>query len=83
MYYHMNEQGSFASRRPAVVHSLAVVGFIALIGSGMWLAIYSTRYVPSVVTRLGSAAVYLGSVFNRAPDSDKRYDHTKCAHRSS
>jgi hypothetical protein len=32
----------------------------------MWLAVYSTRYVPNVVGRMGAAAVYLGSVFTPA-----------------
>jgi hypothetical protein len=41
---------------------LAVAGFIALVGLGMWLAVYSTRFVPTVVNRLGAAAVYLGQV---------------------
>lgn len=55
--------------RATMVNTLAVVGFIALIGASMWLAVYSTRYVPSVVTRLGTAAVYLGSVFTPSPES--------------
>lgn len=52
-----------------MVHTLAVVGFVALIGASLWLAVYSTRYVPSVVNRLGGAAVYLGSVFTPSPAS--------------
>lgn len=59
----MNDHERPAPNRAAVINTLAVVGFIALIGASMWLAVYSTRYVPTVVTRLGSAAVYLGSVF--------------------
>lgn len=57
-----------SDNRRTVVNTLAIVGFVALIGASMWLAIYSTRYVPSVVTRLGSAAVYLGSVFTPSPE---------------
>lgn len=49
--------------RTTMVNTLAVVGFVALIGASMWLAVYSTRYVPEVVNRVGVAAVYLGSVF--------------------
>ncbi len=49
--------------RPEAVHGLAIVGFIALVALGMWLAVYSTKYVPSVAGRVGAAAVYLGSVF--------------------
>ncbi|MBU6388266.1 hypothetical protein KGQ72_00040 [Patescibacteria group bacterium] len=56
------------SNRSAVVNTLAIVGFVALVGAGMWLALYSTRFVPGVVNRVGSAAVYLGSVFTRAPE---------------
>lgn len=54
--------------RQTAVNGLAVVGFIALIIAGISLAVYSTRFVPTVVNRVGSAAVYLGSVFNSAPD---------------
>lgn len=55
--------------RRMVVNTLAIVGFVALIGTSMWLAVYSTRYVPGVVGRLGSAAVYLGSVFTPSPET--------------
>lgn len=54
--------------RQSAVNGLAVVGFVALIIVGISLAVYSTRFVPTVVSRVGSAAVYLGSVFNPAPD---------------
>lgn len=63
----MNEQAAEAPNREVFVNTLAIAGFVALIGGGMWLAIYSTRYVPSVVGRVGTAAVYLGSVFTPAP----------------
>ena len=56
------------SNRRVIVNTLAVFGFVALIGASMWLAVYSTRYVPGVVGRLGSAAVYLGSVFTPSPE---------------
>lgn len=49
--------------RANVINTLAVVGFVALIVIGISLAVYSTRFVPEVVSRIGSAAVYLGSVF--------------------
>ena len=68
MYLGMNEFQSNTENRSAVVNTLAVVGFIALIGGSMWLAVYSTRFVPEVVNRLGSAAVYLGSVFVPSPE---------------
>ena len=50
--------------RDTAVTSLAVIGFVALIGLGVWGAIYSSRYVPNIVGRAGTAAVYLGSLFN-------------------
>ena len=62
---------TFRTETPAsktVVNGLAVVGFLALVVAGMWLAVYSTRFVPTVVNRVGSAAVYLGSVFTPAPE---------------
>ena len=52
----------------AAINGLAVVGFVALVIAGIWLAVYSTRFVPDVVSRVGAAAVYLGSVFNPADE---------------
>jgi hypothetical protein len=49
--------------REAVERGLAIVGFVALIAFGIWLAVYSSRYVPDAVERLGAAAVALTSVF--------------------
>lgn len=63
MYRAMQDAGASTPHRAKVLNTLAIVGFIALIGASMWLAFYSTRYVPDVVGRLGSAAVYLGSAF--------------------
>ncbi len=54
--------------RQAVIHGLAAVGFLALVVSGIWLAVYSTRFVPVAADRIGAAAVYLGSVFSSAND---------------
>lgn len=64
----MNQNEVASSAREAAIKSLAVVGFIALVGAGIWLAIYSTRFVPAAVDRIGAAAVYLGSVFTRDND---------------
>ena len=50
----------------AVINGLAIVGFVILVGAGIWLAVYSTRYVPTVVNRVGAAAVYFGSLFTSA-----------------
>lgn len=50
-------------RRTAAVNGLAAVGFITLIVLGILLAIYSARFVPAAVSRIGSAAVSLSQVF--------------------
>lgn len=60
----MNDAGKI---RETVTKALAVVGFVALVGAGVWLAAYSARFVPSAVNSAGEAAVYLGSAFTRAP----------------
>jgi len=62
------ESANSFSNRSTVINVLAVAGFIAIIGGSMWLAVYSTRYVPNVVGRMGAAAVYLGAVFTPAPE---------------
>lgn len=49
--------------RQVTINALAIVGFIVLIVIGMALAIYAATFVPKAVTRLGSAAVYLSSIF--------------------
>lgn len=59
----MNGNQFNPSNREAAVTGLAVVGFIALVAAGMWLAVYSARYMPTIATRIGAAAVSLGSVF--------------------
>ena len=60
----MHIDSSASPARQKAVTVLAVIGFVALVGAGLSLAVYSTRFVPSVVSRVGSAAVYLGSVFH-------------------
>lgn len=59
----MNTDQPITSARRAALNGLAVAGFVALVVAGIWLAIYSARFVPAVVNGLGSAAVYLGSAF--------------------
>lgn len=61
--YYMNTDQPMTQERQTAINGLAVVGFVALVIAGIWLAIYSTLFVPTVVNRIGSAAVYLGSVF--------------------
>ena len=63
----MNVSEIRASSRPTAMNALSVVGFISLMTLGMWLAVYSTRFVPSVVGNIGAAAVYLGTVFTPSP----------------
>lgn len=63
----MDNTGINISARQAATNSLAVVGFITLIALGMSLAVYSARYVPTAVGRLGAAAVSLSQVFTPAP----------------
>lgn len=69
MTHHMNMPALRLPARQTAVSALAVIGFVALVGMGMWLAVYSTRFVPSVVSRIGEAAVYVGSIFTPAATS--------------
>lgn len=62
----MNQNTQQTPNRQAAISGLAIVGFIALIAAGMWLAVYSARFVPGAVSRLGAAAVSLSSFFNPA-----------------
>ena len=62
----MNDIFSPNTSRQTTTNGLAVVGFVALVAAGIWSAMYSTRFVPEVVGRIGTAAVYLGSVFTPA-----------------
>jgi hypothetical protein len=66
----MNGTETLSPSRQAALGGLAVVGFISLIILGMWLAVYSARFVPPTVNRIGAAAVYLGSLFTPAPDAN-------------
>ena len=66
----MNIDQEIAPTRQAAINGLAVVGLIALITLGVWLAVYSTQYVPAVATRLGTAAAYLGSLLTPSPKGD-------------
>jgi hypothetical protein len=61
----MNNFEANTKSRKAVVTGLAAVGFIALVAAGVWLAIYSTRFVPKTVNGAGEAALYLSSFFTR------------------
>lgn len=63
----MNDPEMRTLTRSTVINTLAVVGFVALIGASMWFAVYSTRFIPAIVNGIGEAAVYLGTVFSPAP----------------
>jgi hypothetical protein len=56
--------------RKTIINSLAVVGFVTLLGAGIGLAAYATRFVPMAAERISAAAVYLGSVFSQASSSE-------------
>lgn len=55
------------SNRAVVINTLAIAGFIAIVGALIWLAVSSGRIIPGVVNGIGNAAVYLGSVFAPSP----------------
>jgi hypothetical protein len=48
---------------------LFAVGFIALVGVGIWFAVYASRFVPAVVNRISTAAVALSTTFMPGPAS--------------
>ena len=52
-----------ASTRQTTMYSLAMVGFVALVALGISLAVYSSRYVPNAIDRIGAAAVSLSQIF--------------------
>jgi hypothetical protein len=54
---------TYHTLRQSAKTGLAVVGFLALIGLGIWGGMYSSRFIPGIVQRFGSAAVYVGSLF--------------------
>ena len=59
------------SGRQAALNALAIVGFIVLVIIGMALAVYAARFVPTAISNIGSAAVYLSSqVFPAGEDTD-------------
>ncbi len=46
-----------------IIKVLAAVGFVFLVGIGIFLAIYAARFVPTAVKNMGSAVVSLSQVF--------------------
>lgn len=55
--------------RQMAIYSLALVGFMALVALGIALAVYSSRFAPNVMSRLGAAAVSLSELFRSAEHS--------------
>ncbi len=53
--------------RAATFVVLAAIGFLAVVSASIWLAAYSTRYIPALASRVGGAAVYMSSLFHPAP----------------
>lgn len=49
--------------RRITVNALAVVGFVVLVFIGITLAIYAARYIPSTLSRMATANVFLSSFF--------------------
>ena len=77
--YRMNTDQFITPARQAIINGLAVFGFIALIATGIWLAVYSTRFVPTVISRVGGAAVYLrfGPYFSIGADPLRSSRHRR------
>lgn len=63
------ETSNTSGSRQAALTALAAVGFLALVAFGIYLAIYSARFVPGAVSGLDSAAVSLASIFSPAATS--------------
>lgn len=59
----INKSRAGTVTKQVAINSLAVVGFITIISVGVWLAVYSVRFIPTISTRASAAAVYLGSIF--------------------
>ncbi len=60
----MNTHESNLKINTIILYGLAVVGFITLVGSSIWLASYSARFIPIITKNIASASVYLGSTFS-------------------
>lgn len=63
------ETSNTSGNRQAALTALAAVGFLALVAFGIYLAVYSARFVPGAVSSLDSAAVSLASIFSPAATS--------------
>lgn len=61
MQYTVTPSHESAPPRRAAVNALAIVGFIALVFLGIWLAIYAASFIPGVVSRIGQGLGLAGS----------------------
>lgn len=61
--------GARSRGKRIAVNALALVGFIALLLTGVVLAIYATRFAPEMTARLNGAAVALSSIFRPADEA--------------
>lgn len=59
----MNSDQKTIKTRQAIINGLAIVGFLALLVASISLAVYFARFVPVAINSVGSAAVYMGSLF--------------------
>ena len=61
MQYTVTPSHESPAPRRAAVNALAIVGFIALVFLGIWLAIYASSFIPGVISRIGSGLGLAGS----------------------
>ena len=60
--------GTTTPARQAALTGLAVIGFIALVVLGLWLAVYAARSIPVIGDGIGAAATYIGAMFTPEPE---------------
>lgn len=56
--------------RRITVNALAIIGFVVLVFIGITLAIYAARYVPTTLSRMATANVFLSSFFVGSEPAD-------------
>jgi hypothetical protein len=52
-----------ARARDISLKTFAGIGFLTVLGAGLWVAAFTLSNFPALISRVGGAAVYLGSVF--------------------
>lgn len=63
MTSHTTTTTSKGGVRQITVNTLAVIGFVVLVFMGITLALYAARYVPTTLSRMATANVFLSSFF--------------------